>query len=187
MALWNAEPLTFRGLRRAQKYILVNNRPEWYNIPISAPPPSAGTITVPPLVSHSNDSKSAGPSDGDLPLGHKPAIESHLCDKTSPMTPPMSPTPRRSLSPPDGGQNSSSDSLLMQPTTLILLPSAPVPSSEHKPSMMIEFPPAQLTPPMSPLLDELASEAPQSGNVMAPTSRMWAQICYGVDLEAPVE
>jgi hypothetical protein len=53
--------------------------------------------------------------------------------------------------------------------------------------MMVESPPAQVTLPMSPPLDELPTETPQSGKVMTPTSRMWVQMCYGVDLEAPVE
>jgi hypothetical protein len=124
MMLWNEEPSTFSNLRRPQNYVLMNNRRQWYDIPISASLPSAGTITIPPRVFHSKGLDSAGPSNGDLPFGHKSVIESYLCDKT--------------------------------------------------------------TPPMSPPLDELPSETPQSGTVMAPTSQMWAQICYGVDLEAPV-
>lgn len=166
MTLWNTKPSTFRDPQRPQNYIIVDGHHSWYNVPICAPLPSAGTITVAPCISHSKDLDSAGPLDGDLPLRCKSAIEFRVCDN---------------------GQNLSSDSFLMQPTILPLLPSAPGPLSKPKTSVMLESPPRQLTLPMSPPLDKFPSETPQSGKVTAPTSRMWAQRCYGVDLEAPVE
>jgi len=55
---------------------------------------------------HAYSLDSAGPSDGDLPLGHKPATESHLYDKNPPVTPLMSPLSKRSFSLPDNGPKS---------------------------------------------------------------------------------
>jgi hypothetical protein len=127
MKLWNAETATFRDLRRSRNYIIVDDRCEWYEVPICAPLPSASTITIPPRISHLKDSNSIGPSDGNLP-----PVRKHLRDKSTSMTPPMSLISKRSFSLLDDGRTSSSDYLLMQPTAFLLLPSAPGRSSEPK-------------------------------------------------------
>ena len=104
---------------------------------------------IPPCISHPKDANLAGPLDGDLPPGCKPAIETRLSDRATPMTPPMSPTSKRSSSSPNNGWNSS-NSLLMQLTTFLSLPSA-----SKTTMMVVESLPVPVTPPMSPALDEL--------------------------------
>lgn len=58
----------------------MNNRAQWYDIPISARLPSVWYHYYTPLTSQSKDLDLAWPSD-DLPLG----------PKNTPMTPPISP------------------------------------------------------------------------------------------------